>query len=599
MSLERVMTRRDFVNGVLAGAGSRLLAASAPKDWDGPGGAGDYARSHGNSWRVLEAAHRIRDGRYSGAVDATDTREEFALVIVGGGMSGLGAALHFGRKRKPEQTCLILDNHPVFGGESKQNEFVVDGQRLMGPQGANEFDIPADAKSDAWDLFEQLRIPRRFEYQEWSSAHRALEFDRTNYGFHHWIHAPSFGHFAGDAWVRDFWRSPHVSPQLKKWKYTRERFYPGQDYRRWLDTMTYQQFIESAMGLPKDVTAFADPILAAAVGLGCDALSAYAAMQVGLPGFRGFQGGEGFPIEFDRVPENEWHMFPGGNSGFARYVVKTLIPDAIEGDHELSRVLGQRIRFHRLDRRGSPFRLRLGATVVGVEQDGERVRVTYEKNGKLRRVTARAAVMAGGSWTTRHIVKDLPSEKREAFGQFLHSAVLVFNVAVRNWRFLYDRGLTAAQWREGFGFSCNVRRMMVFDGYRPKLDPDAPTVLTFYVPLYYPGLPAREQGSKGRQEMLATPFAGYEEKLRGQMRRMFGQPAEDAIAGIILNRWGHAYVNPTPGFYFGREGRPAAPDVIRRPLGRIAFAHSELFGHQFWLGAIREGRRAVDQLMGA
>src|SRR5687768_7428223 len=137
MSLERVMTRRDFVNGVLAGAGSRLLAAPAPKDWDGPGGAGDYARSHGNSWRVLEAAHRIRDGRYSGAIDATDTREEFALVIVGGGMSGLGAALHFGRKRRPAETCLILDNHPVFGGESKQNEFVVDSQRLMGPQGAN------------------------------------------------------------------------------------------------------------------------------------------------------------------------------------------------------------------------------------------------------------------------------------------------------------------------------------------------------------------------------------------------------------------------------------------------------------------------------
>ena len=80
------------------------------------------------------------------------------------------------------------------------------------------------------------------------------------------------------------------------------------------------------------------------------------------------------------------------------------------------------------------------------------------------------------------------------------------------------------------------------------------------------------------------------------MRRVFGAPAEEAIAGIILDRWGHAFVNPAPGFYFGRDGRKAPPDIIREPFGRITFAHAELFGHQYWLGAIREGRRAVDQL---
>ena len=206
--------------------------------------------------------------------------------------------------------------------------------------------------------------------------------------------------------------------------------------------------------------------------------------------------------------------------------------------------------------------------------------------------------MAGGSWTTRHIVRDLPEEKREAFGHFFHSPVLVINVAVRNWRFLYDLGLTAARWTEGFGFACNVRRQMVMPGYQPRLHPDSPNVVTFYIPLFYPGLPAREQGAKGRREMLAASFAEYETRIRDQMKKLFGQPSVDAIAGIILNRWGHAYVNPTPGFYFGRGGKPAPPDVIRQPLGRITFAHSELYGHQFWLGAIREGRRAVDQLKG-
>lgn len=73
-------------------------------------------------------------------------------------------------------------------------------------------------------------------------------------------------------------------------------------------------------------------------------------------------------------------------------------------------------------------------------------------------------------------------------------------------------------------------------------------------------------------------------------------PSKD-IAGIILNRWGHAYVNPGLGFRFGLNGKTAPPDIIRKPFGRIAIGHSELRGHQNWSGAAGEGRRAVESLI--
>ncbi len=88
-------------------------------------------------------------------------------------------------------------------------------------------------------------------------------------------------------------------------------------------------------------------------------------------------------------------------------------------------------------------------------------------------------------------------------------------------------------------------------------------------------------------------------KIRQQLVTLFGEAGFDPqrdIAGIVLNRWGHAYVNPQPGFYFQPNGAPAARDVIRRPFGRIAFGHSELVGHQYWLGAINEGKRAMEQV---
>lgn len=120
-----------------------------------------------------------------------------------------------------------------------------------------------------------------------------------------------------------------------------------------------------------------------------------------------------------------------------------------------------------------------------------------------------------------------------------------------------------------------------------------------YVPFYYPGVAVGEQGARGREELLSTSFANYEVMIRGQLQRLFGEAGFDAkrdIAGIILNRWGHAYVNPDPGFYFGGHGGKAAREVLRQPFGRIAFAHSEFNGHQHWAGAVEEGRSGVEAL---
>jgi spermidine dehydrogenase len=103
--------------------------------------------------------------------------------------------------------------------------------------------------------------------------------------------------------------------------------------------------------------------------------------------------------------------------------------------------------------------------------------------------------------------------------------------------------------------------------------------------------------------MLGTSFAQYERAFRQQLGDMFAaggfDPRRD-IAGIILNRWGHAYVNPQPGFFFGVDGKPAPRDVLRnRPHGRIAFANTDLAGAMDHRNSIREADRAVKQLLGA
>ena len=183
------------------------------------------------------------------------------------------------------------------------------------------------------------------------------------------------------------------------------------DYKRWLDTMTYKEYLEKIMGLSPKVTEFADPILASGLGLGCDAISAFAAYQIAMPGFQGFKGRE----RERRLEKSTWHSFPGGNDGFSRYLLKNLIPEAIDGRKRFADILNRPVNFQALDRQGSRVRLRLGAMAVSVEHDSppdrsEYVSVRYVRDGKLNRLRARTVVMATGSWINRRVVRDLPQE---------------------------------------------------------------------------------------------------------------------------------------------------------------------------------------------
>ncbi|MDQ2944785.1 MAG: NAD(P)/FAD-dependent oxidoreductase, partial [Acidobacteriota bacterium] len=227
--------------------------------------------------------------------------------------------------------------------------------------------------------------------------------------------------------------------------------------------------------------------------------------------------------------------------------------------------------------------------------------VTYTNNGKLCRLKARSVVMAGGGWMTKHVVRDLDADRRSAYAQFLYSPYLVANVAVRNWNFLYKLGISGGQWFEGFGRYVEVRKMAKFGVDAPTVGPDDPAVLTFLVDFAKPGLPAAEQGHLGRTELLSTAYSEYERRIREQMTDMFAGSGFDAkrdIAGIILNRWGHAFINPQPGFFFGSGGNPAPRDALRNaPFGRIAFSHSDLAGAMDHRNAFMESNRAVGQLL--
>jgi len=615
LGMNEPISRRDFVNGALVAGAGMLLSGRAsamgtsPADaWNGYGGVGDYRASNGNTYDVMTAAHAMRDGAYEKTA-ATDTGEMYDLVSVGGGLSGLAAAVFF-QKNKGGR-CLVLDNHPIFGGEAKRNEFLVDGHRLIAHQGSAIFLVPK--KGGYTDRFyEMIGMDRStFDYQTWRgpspemALHQSPYAEPKDYGFYF---GPPFGKRPG-VWVVDPWGrklsgaplSDAAKADLMRWRTVPDDGprpqTEGDAISRQLDTITLEEHLMARHRITREtVRNFLSPVEGGGYGLGPDALSAYCAYAIETE----------FPGDGDSALGDQ--MFPDGNTGFARLMVKTLIPDAFAGPHTVEAVWKSRVNFAALDRGGQHTRIRLNATVVRVEHAGNpgsapHVVVTYAKGKQLFRVKARAVVMAGGSWTSKHIVRDLPASHRDAYAQFYRSPCLMANVAVRNWRFLYKMGMSGCRWFGGLGDYLSVRPMATLDGVSPTIGPDSPTVLTIKVLFAQPGLPIGEQGAQGRAKLLGTSFAQYERALREQLADMFApggfDPRRD-IAGIILNRWGHAYVNPQPGFFFGVGGKPAPRDVLRdAPHGRIAFANTDLAGAMDHRNSIREADRAVRQLVGA
>src|ERR1700740_1088306 len=147
VGMDAPISRRDFLSGSVVAAGAVLAspAGSAGADtFTGYGGVGDYARANGNTWPVVQASHRLRDGQYDRAALATaKAAGDFDLVVVGGGIAGLSAAYCFVRAAGTGRRVLLLENHAMLGGEARQNEFVVEGERVLGPQGSKHFVFPA------------------------------------------------------------------------------------------------------------------------------------------------------------------------------------------------------------------------------------------------------------------------------------------------------------------------------------------------------------------------------------------------------------------------------------------------------------------------
>src|SRR5271170_2456638 len=167
LGMERQIDRRDFLNGVaitVAGASAALgLTQSAVAQESSTDAGANYPPRRlglrGSFPEAVSEFDAIRQGKYAiFPVADSEIQEEYDLVVVGGGMSGLAAA-HFWRSGLGQnQSILILDNHDDFGGHAKRNEFQYQGRTYIGVGGTLGIATPFPYSYAAKQLVKELGV---------------------------------------------------------------------------------------------------------------------------------------------------------------------------------------------------------------------------------------------------------------------------------------------------------------------------------------------------------------------------------------------------------------------------------------------------------
>ena len=617
------ITRRDFLNGVAitiaAGITPLQILQAAPDGRYYPPALTGLRGSHVGSFEV---AHQMGWEKKVFDTDTLPITEDYDLVVVGGGLSGLAAAWFY-REKHPKAKILILENHDDFGGHAKRNEFQAGGRMIIGYGGSEAFQSPTHLFSEQVNgLLKKLGVNiKRFEtafdrpFYPSLGLSRGVFFDKENFGEDKLVtgdptpmvaddiapdqlHARSISDFINDfplpAEDRQALIDLHMAPK---------DYLPGKTAEEKADHLaatSYRNFLLKDVGLSEGAVKYFQSRTNDFMALSIDAVAAADAYSVGFPGFAGMNLA---PISKEAAAEMEEpyiYHFPDGNASVARLLVRSLIPGVAPG-HTMDDIVLATFDYARLDQPKAAVRLRLNSTAVSVRNVDGGVHIGYSRGGQLAQVRGKRCILACYNMMIPYLLKDLPAPQAHALSQNVKYPLVYTKVVIRNWQSFQKLGV-----HEIYAATQPYSRIKLdypvsMGGYDHPRDPTQPIGLHMvYVPTSpNSGMNARDQARAGRGKLYGQTFEQLEAQLRDQLQRMLGPGGfkhETDILAITVNRWSHGYASFSNSLFDDADESEALMNLARKPVGHVSIANSDAAWSAYAHAAIDEAFRAVREV---
>lgn len=653
LGMDTDISRRDFlsgssyvVGGTMLGSGFAITAdtsyAALAERQNRPGYYPPVLDGlRGGHPGSFETAHLIRDGkRWNDPGDSVDTREEYDLVVVGGGISGLASAWFY-RRENPDARILILDNHDDFGGHAKRNEFHYKNKMIVDLGGTEFIETPSEYPKNAVDLMQAIGIDFSaatsvYDHELYPSLgmRGSVFFDDKTFGKNALIAGEP-----GSAHARNQYSYITLPPELETGTGDPDKiarfleqtplsdadravvqalfcggidYLPGKSASQKVDylmSVSYTEFLQYDVKASQAVQDFFWMWRGSYMGNGVDLTPAFFAMRYGLPGTVGL----GIVEQLVKLPGysgrdfyEDLH-FPDGNASVARLIVRDMIPGIAPGE-SMHDIVSARFDYGKLDYEDSDVRIRLNSTAVNVRHVNDNtVEVTYVEGDKAQRIRASNCVLACYHAIIPHICTELPVTQQDALHETIRMPLVSISVLLDNWTAFERLGIYSAYCPGSYCCDIRLTHPLQFDDYQSARAPADPTTVHMYrIPLSGHGK-AGEQFRLGRYELLGTTFETFERNIREQLNAMLSEGGFDAardIQGIAVNRWPHGYAvgydAENDAMNYWSEAWPESKRQWlkgRQKYGRISIANTDAAASAMTESAIEQGYRAAQELL--
>jgi spermidine dehydrogenase len=622
--------RRDFINGTLMIAGTSMLpingssqavmAALEPSYY--PPSLNGLRGSHPGS---NDAAHAKA---WTGEIDwglTSDLDENYDLVVVGGGISGLAAAYFYQQEHGKDKKILILDNHDDFGGHAKRNEHDVDGNLLIGEGGSESIEQTRALSNVVLNLLDDIGL----NLDRFKTTYDSNFFKRHGLGAATYFNKKVFGedkvvkHSYGDypgfmegllKSTLSYEEAADQAPLTSTGKQQllrvlkggpKELNIPKSEWQQYIKTHSYFDYLTNTLGVdsPGILTMARNSIVD--YGGTPDVMTIQGAIEGSALGMNAVAWKDAFlegdaPVDYIDKGDGTYaaedpfiHHFPDGNATIARMLVKKMVPGIGPGEN-VEEIVLSKFDYSELDLAKNNVRIRLNSTVVNVKHLGDpsssdTVSINYINDKKSYQVKAKNTVLACYNMMIPHIVSDLPEDQYNALRKLTKIPLQFSNIGLKNWRAMKEIGVGMAMSPGNIHQAINMDFPISVGGYEYTKTPDDPCILHLRCCLQgdTPGAPSRVQFREARYRMLGLNFNDYELDIRSQLEGMFPKKLfnfDRDVQSITINRWAH-------GYSYGDAGA-----LGRRPFGRITIANSDAVNSSLVQRAIDEAWRAVKEL---